>query len=214
VFSGLAFSAAAHAGDASLKQSVDSYRLAHEAQIVGQLDQLTRIRSIAADPAGLTEAANRLFEWLRERGFDAKLLTVGTGTPPLVVGTLSSPGAKRTVVFYAHYDGQPVTPSQWDSDPFKPVMRSGSLHSGEGDIDWRAARPPFNPEWRFFGRAAADDKASIVAFLSAFDALKAIGRRPSVNLKVVFGRAKRRPVLPTSSSCCEAIGSCLNLTCG
>jgi acetylornithine deacetylase/succinyl-diaminopimelate desuccinylase-like protein len=53
-------------------------------------------------------------------------------------------------------------------------------------VDWKTARPPFNPEWRFFGRAASDDKASIIAFLAAFDALKADGRKPSVNIKVVW----------------------------
>lgn len=42
------------------------------------------------------------------------------------------------------------------------------------------------PEWRLFARAASDDKASIVAFLAAFDALKAAGRKPSINVKVVW----------------------------
>jgi acetylornithine deacetylase/succinyl-diaminopimelate desuccinylase-like protein len=107
-------------------------------------------------------------------------------SPPLVFGYLKSPGARRTVVFYAHYDGQPVTPSQWKSDPFVPVMRSGPLNSGEHDVDMKAARSPFDPQWRLFGRAVNDDKASIVAFLAAFDALKASGRRSSVNIKVAW----------------------------
>jgi acetylornithine deacetylase/succinyl-diaminopimelate desuccinylase-like protein len=107
-------------------------------------------------------------------------------SPPLVFGYLKSPGARRTVVFYAHYDGQPVTPSQWKSDPFVPVMRSGPLNSGEHDVDMKAARSPFDPQWRLFGRAVSDDKASIVAFLAAFDALKASGRRSSVNIKVAW----------------------------
>jgi acetylornithine deacetylase/succinyl-diaminopimelate desuccinylase-like protein len=96
------------------------------------------------------------------------------------------PGAKRTVVFYAHYDGQPVTPSQWSSDPFEPVMRSGPLSSEMASVDWKNAQAPFDPEWRLFGRAIADDKSSIVAFLAAFDALKELGRRPSVNVKVIW----------------------------
>jgi acetylornithine deacetylase/succinyl-diaminopimelate desuccinylase-like protein len=36
------------------------------------------------------------------------------------------------------------------------------------------------------GRAVADDKTSIISFLAAFDALKAMGRSPSVNLKVLW----------------------------
>ena len=54
------------------------------------------------------------------------------------------------------------------------------------DLDWKAAKPPFNPEWRLFGRATADDKSAIIAFLTAFDALKALHRKPSVNIKVVW----------------------------
>jgi len=76
--------------------------------------------------------------------------------------------------------------SQWTSDPFIPVMRSGPMNSGEHDIDWRSAKPPLDPKWRFFGRAVSDDKTSIVAFLAAFDALKASGRKPSVNIKVAW----------------------------
>lgn len=178
--------AAPHAAAADLREQVDRYRIAHEAQIIAQLDQLTRIKSVAADPSGLTAAADRLQALLKERGFATKLLSAGAGEPPLVFGYLKSPGAKRTVVFYAHYDGQPVTPSQWSTDPFGPVLRSGPLNSGEHTIDLESARPPFDPQWRLFGRAASDDKASIVAFLAAFDALSASGRRASVNIKVAW----------------------------
>lgn len=182
----VAIFAATQASAANLRDQIEGYRIAHESQIVGQLDELTRIRSVAADPAGLAAAADRLQSLLKERGFETKQLSPGTGAPPLVFGYLRSPGARRTVVFYAHYDGQPVTPSQWKSDPFIPVMRSGPLNSGEHDIDLKAARSPFDPEWRLFGRAVSDDKASIVAFLAAFDALKASGRKSSVNIKVAW----------------------------
>ena len=177
---------ATSASAADLRLQVETYRRAHEAQIVDQLEQLARIKSIAADPAGLAETANRLESLLKERGFETQQLSSGDGAAPLVFGSLKSAGAKRTVVFYAHYDGQPVTPSQWKSDPFLPQMRSGPLNSGEHDIDLKSVRPPFDPEWRVFGRAISDDKASIVAFLAAVDALKASHRKPSVNIKVVW----------------------------
>ena len=174
------------ASAADLNAQVKRYRTLHEAAIVSQLDELTRLKSVAADPAGLQATANRLETQLKERGFDARQLSLGTATPPLVFGVLNLKGARRTVIFYAHYDGQPVTPSQWSSDPFVPVMRSGALNSGEHEIDWKNAHGPFDPEWRLFGRAVSDDKASIVAFLAAFDALKAAGKTPSVNIKVLW----------------------------
>ncbi len=169
--------------DARLVREVDDYRRTHERMIIGELDALTRLRSIAADPAGLTAAAQQLQELLRARGFETAQLRDSPGTPALVFGYLRRPGAQRTVVFYAHYDGQPVTPSQWDSDPFVPVMRSAAAAGGAHDIDWRQTQGPLDPQWRLFGRAVADDKAAIVAFLSALDALSAAGRKPSVNIK-------------------------------
>jgi acetylornithine deacetylase/succinyl-diaminopimelate desuccinylase-like protein len=182
----VALTVATPAGTADLQQQVQSYRAAHERQIVGELDELTRIRSVAADPAGLFAAADHLLLLLKARGFQAAQLFAGTGVPPIVYGEFKSRGARRTVVFYAHYDGQPVTPSQWSSDPFIPVMRSGPADTDPHDIDWKTAPLPFDPEWRLFGRAASDDKASIIAFLAAFDALKANRRRPTVNIKVAW----------------------------
>src|SRR6185312_10905733 len=128
--------------------------------------------------------AKMLVDTLRQRGFEAQALNEADA-PPLVTGQWRAAGAARTVVFYAHYDGQPVTPSQWRSDPFAPVLRTG-LEADAREVHWRTVPLPLDPEDRLFGRAAADDKASIVAFLAAFDALRASGLRPQVNLKVVW----------------------------
>ena len=178
------FARPASAGD-SLKQQVDGWRGAHETQILSTFDRLLRFPSVAADPKGTEATAAHLKQQLEDRGFHAELLTV-SNAPPVVFGSLTTPGAKRTVVFYAHYDGQPVTSSQWATPPFDPVMRSGPLGSGEHVIDWRAAKPPYDPEWRLYARCAGDDKISELAFLSAFDALKALGKKPSVNIKVIW----------------------------
>ena len=64
---------------ADLRLQVETYRRAHEAQIVDQLEQLARIKSIAADPAGLAETANRLESLLKERGFETQQLSSGDG---------------------------------------------------------------------------------------------------------------------------------------
>ncbi|HEY7930116.1 MAG TPA: M20/M25/M40 family metallo-hydrolase [Steroidobacteraceae bacterium] len=169
-----------------LSAGVQAYRRSHERSILQQLDTLGRLRSVAADPAGLAATAQTLLGWLTQRGFQARLIDTGTQAPPLVYGEWLRPGARRTVIFYAHYDGQPVVPSQWHSDPFVPQMRSAALSAGGRELDWHTASPPFNPEWRLFGRAVADDKASIIAFLAAFDALRSLGRAPAVNLKVLW----------------------------
>jgi acetylornithine deacetylase/succinyl-diaminopimelate desuccinylase-like protein len=182
VAASFAFLTIAPAMAADLRQQIDGYRAAHEAAIVGQLDELTRLPSVAATPKGLSAAAAQLEGLLKARGFQTASWSAGAA-PPVVYGFFKRPKAKRTAIFYAHYDGQPVTPAQWSSDPFVPVMRDGLAGT---DVDWKTAKPPFNPEWRLFGRAAADDKSSITAFLAAFDALKALHRQPSVNIKVVW----------------------------
>ena len=58
---------------------------------------------------------------MRRRGITARTLE-GEGGPPAVYGELRSPRATRTVVFYAHYDGQPVDPAQWTGAPWTPVL--------------------------------------------------------------------------------------------
>lgn len=187
VVAGVSFLAvvpAAHS-DPGLAGKVAAYRTAHEQAIVHELDELTRIKSVAAEPAGLASAADHLQALLKTRGFETEQLRDAPTTPALVFGSLKVAGATRTVMFYAHYDGQPVTPAQWRSDPFVPVMRSG-LGAEARDVDWQQARAPLDPEWRLYGRAVADDKASIVAFLTAFDALAAAGRKPTVNVKVAW----------------------------
>ena len=78
-------------------------------------------------------------------------------------GEIRTPGAEHTIVLYAHYDGQPVTPSEWETAPFTPELRT------------------VNGELRIYARGAGDDKAAIFAQLTALDAMKAagIGQYPS-----------------------------------
>jgi acetylornithine deacetylase/succinyl-diaminopimelate desuccinylase-like protein len=83
-----------------------------------------------------------------------------------------------------HYDGQPVDPSQWSSDPWKPVLRESDPNSKEILIDEAAS--PLNPEWRLYARSTGDDKAPISAILAALDAMKAANMASSVNLKFFF----------------------------
>ena len=65
---------------------------------------------------------------LEARGIETHLLPI-TGRGPVVFGKLTAPNARHTIIFYAHYDGQPVVRTQWTSDPFTPVMRTALLAS-------------------------------------------------------------------------------------
>jgi hypothetical protein len=63
----------------------------------------------------------------------SRLLTL-PGTPSVVFGQIDVPGAQHTIVFYAHYDGQPVTPAEWDGgSPFAPASRLAGGAPGQPD---------------------------------------------------------------------------------
>jgi len=104
-----------------------------------------------------------------------------------VYGELRAPDAARTIVFYAHYDGQPVDTTRWSNAPWQPVLRDGVLEDGARTVPWNRVGGGVDPEWRIYGRSASDDKSPIVAILRAVDALRASDVPLSVNLKFFFG---------------------------
>jgi acetylornithine deacetylase/succinyl-diaminopimelate desuccinylase-like protein len=182
-----AASPASPASPADLRARVDLWRSAHEKEIVGELAGLVALRNVASDRGDIRRNAGHLIGMLERRGFQARLLEAGDA-PPAVFGELSTPGAKKTVVFYAHYDGQPAKPEDWGGgDPWTPVLRTG-IRGGpdikDVDLASLSSTAPLNPEWRLYGRSASDDKGPIVAMLAALDALKASGVRPAVNIKI------------------------------
>ena len=160
----------------TIRDQVRAYRAAHEKQILEEFTALLSLPNVATSVADIETNAAHIRVALDQRGFSTRTLWAAPDTPPAVFGELKSPGATKTVVFYAHYDGQPAAQPAWTSDPFKPIVRAGADPSGPA-IDWRAAAR-LDPEWRVFGRATSDDKAPIQALLSALDALKAAGREP------------------------------------
>jgi acetylornithine deacetylase/succinyl-diaminopimelate desuccinylase-like protein len=173
---------------AELRQQVRAWRTAHEKEIVGELADLVALRNVASNPEDVRRNADRLMDLLRQRGFQTRLLTAGAAgaskeIPPAVYGELPAPGARRTLVFYAHYDGQPADPADWGGDPWKPILRTGIRGPEAREVDLASA-PALNGEQRLYARSASDDKGPIVAMLAALDALKAAGVRPAVNLKV------------------------------
>ncbi len=169
-------------GASVVRDRVRSYRASHEAAIVEELAGLLSLPNVASDTPNIEKNAERIVAALRKRGVSTELLRL-PGAPPVVYGELAVPGSTRTAILYAHYDGQPVVTSQWAGDPWKPVWRDRALEEGGREIPPESVRPPINPEWRIYSRSASDDKAPIVALLSALDALRAASLPLSVNLK-------------------------------
>jgi acetylornithine deacetylase/succinyl-diaminopimelate desuccinylase-like protein len=160
-------------------------RGSHVKQILEEFSRLLAMPNVATSLTDIERNADFISKSLERRGFTTKLLSAGAGTPPAIYGELKRPGAKRTVVFYAHYDGQAVTQPEWRSDPWTPVVRNGTTAATSRDVDWSSAAR-IDPEWRVYARSAGDDKAPIQAMLTAIDALKSLGKRPTVNVKIFY----------------------------
>lgn len=164
-------------------QKIRNYRQANEQKILKEFMELLAIPNVASDTANIRKNADFIVEMLKRRGVEARLLEF-KDTPPAVYGELKSPNAARTIGIYVHYDGQPVDPSQWKSEPWKPTMREGAVDSKT--IDLNSVSGPLNPEWRLYARSTGDDKTPISAITAALDAMKAAGMPPSVNVKFFF----------------------------
>ncbi len=169
---------------ASPKAAVRAWRQAHEKEIVSDFSALLSMPNVATTVPDVERNAAYISGLLERRGFKTQLLTAEPATPPSVYAELKTPGAKRTVVFYAHYDGQPIGQKGWISTPFEPSMRTALPDAKP--VDWKGATAPLDPDWRLFARSAGDDKGTIQAFISAFDALRAAGIKPSVNIKLLY----------------------------
>ena len=148
------------------------YVAGRRAELLKQFQEFVAIPDVAADPAGLKRNAEFLLARLRERGVEAQLLTapgLAATVPPLVYGEVKTPGATKTIVFYAHYDGQPVTASEWTNGaPFNPEVKT------------------VDGEQRVYGRGTGDDKAAIFAQLTALSALQAAKVPLHANVRFVW----------------------------
>jgi acetylornithine deacetylase/succinyl-diaminopimelate desuccinylase-like protein len=165
---------------------VRDYRQAHERQILAEFTRLLAIPNVASDAQNIRRNAQFILEMMQRRGLNAQLLeTASKETPPAVYGEWKTPGATHSIVLYAHYDGQPTDPKQWTGTlPWQPVWRSAALESGGKIMDLPDGA--IDPEWRLYARSASDDKAGVMAILTAFDALRAQGITPSLNIKFIF----------------------------
>jgi acetylornithine deacetylase/succinyl-diaminopimelate desuccinylase-like protein len=168
--------------------SVRDYRRAHEHAILREFVELLAIPNVAEDRENIRRNAASLIAMMERRRLQPRLLEASDpAAPPAVYGEWKTPGATRTLIFYAHYDGQPTDPRKWTGTlPWQPALRTAALEAGGKVLPLPKTDEPINPEWRLYGRSAADDKAGVMAILSAFDALVASGVKPTSNLKFFF----------------------------
>ena len=174
---------------------VRQFRQAHERELLTEFEQLVAIPNVAADTANLRRTALFVQDMMRRRGITTELLAAATpGVPPVVFGEVRVPDATRTIIFYAHYDGQPVNPAQWREglQPFRPQLATGPLDRGGVLTAVPVPDQPLNPDWRLYARSASDDKAGVMAILAGYEALTASKLKPRVNVKFFFEGEEER----------------------
>jgi acetylornithine deacetylase/succinyl-diaminopimelate desuccinylase-like protein len=156
--------------------------------ILAEFTDLLAIPNVATNVADMRRNADHIMAMMDRRGLAPRLLEGdNANVPPAIYGQWLVPGAKRTLVLYAHYDGQPVTPEDWKSTkPFEPKFFTDRMDRGGKPIAGPGASQPVNPEWRIYARSASDDKLGVMAILQAVSALKAQGKLPAYNLKIFF----------------------------
>ena len=169
--------------------SIRNYANQNAGKLIAEYSSFLSLPNLAADPVNLKKNTVFIMNMMKKRGIkNVQILEANSkDTPPAVYGEVIVPGATQTLIFYAHYDGQPVNPTQWAKglEAFKPVLFSKALHQG-GTVIPFPADGKYEPEWRIYARSASDDKAGVAAILNAYDAIVKSGLKPGSNLKFFF----------------------------
>ena len=136
-----------------------------------RLFKLLRIKSISTDGAyaeDCAEAAEWCADTLRSIGFDAAVRPASGH--PMVVGHGGPKNAPLHVLFYGHYDVQPVDPlNLWEHPPFEPHLAKGA--AGQDII---------------VARGACDDKGQLMTFVEACRAYRDAGRELPLRVTVLL----------------------------
>lgn len=140
-------------------EDVLGYVESHRGNFLAELQELLRIPSISADPAyreDVLHCSQFLADHLRGIGLSVEIFQT-PGHPILLAGTPVIPGAP-TVLYYGHYDVQPVDPLDlWQTPPFAADIRNGNIYA----------------------RGASDDKGPVFAYIKGVEAfLRTRGKLP------------------------------------
>ena len=171
-------------GQSATTADVRAYVRTHDAAIFREFSGLLAIPNVHGDIPNLKKNAEYLREMLTRRGMNPEIWQGAPDVAPTLFAEKLVPGARRTILFYIHFDGQPIDRARWKQpDPFTPVLRDSSIEDGGKILSGGGSLAEFPPNWRIYARGAGDDKGPIEAFVSALDA---IDRAPVNNIKVIL----------------------------
>lgn len=160
----------------------------HSQQNFAEYLALLSLPNIPEQPSDMQHNARFLQESFTKRGFRTQLVE-NSANRPAVFAALDSPVAgAKTVLFYIHFDGQPVIPENWSQkSPFVPVVKERDAQGQWREVGQdRLQAQPLDPELRVFARSSSDDKGPIMMLLTAMDVLKVQRKRAAFNIKVLL----------------------------
>jgi acetylornithine deacetylase/succinyl-diaminopimelate desuccinylase-like protein len=175
-------------GQTPYVDKIHTYWQKNEASIYNDFLSFLKIPNVASDTVNIRKNADFLVLLMKAKGItNVQLLETDLrNVPPVAYGEVIAPGAAKTIIFYAHYDGQPVNPALWAKDlhPFQPQLINGRID--EQAVIQTSVNFPLNQDWRIYARGASDDKGGVMAILSAFTAIKESGLKFPYNIKFFF----------------------------
>ena len=134
--------------------------------LVSDLQKLIRQPSVSAKNEGICECAVLVKDILKKSGINSQIIKLDKKIAPLVYGEIKSKSnPSKTLLFYNHYDVQPVEPYDlWDDPPFSGKIKGNKI----------------------FGRGSSDDKGELITRIKAVESfLKTTGDVPC-NIKFVI----------------------------
>jgi acetylornithine deacetylase/succinyl-diaminopimelate desuccinylase-like protein len=145
---------------------LSSWYKKNQNELKEELFSFLRFQSISTDP-NYQKEIEKCAAWLNTKmqkmGFESKILKT-KGHPVIYAEKIVDP-KKPTLLFYGHYDVQPVDPlDKWHSDPFEPKVK--------GDL--------------IFARGASDNKGQLFYTITAFQAYLDLFSSFPVNIKCLF----------------------------
>lgn len=138
----------------------------HHKKIIEDFYTFLKFPSISADPKHKQDIQN-CAKWLagmyQKAGFEAQVWE--TKVHPVIFAEHKASSSRRpTILFYHHYDVQPVDPLElWNHPPFDPIQKGSEI----------------------FARGAADNKGQCYYTLVALQAFMELGKKEDINIKVL-----------------------------
>ena len=134
--------------------------------LIEDLQKLIRQPSVSAQNLGIEKCAKLVQKLLQKSGIKSEILRLSKDVAPLVYGEIKSKqNPSKTLMFYNHYDVQPIEPLQlWDDPPFSGIQKGNKI----------------------FGRGATDDKGELITRIKAVEACLKTTNDVPCNIKFVI----------------------------